>query len=397
MQRFTGIQYLMIDIANSFGLDKETWDHRLQWFADNEPQLDALVSDAEEPAQFLAGVLAYRKAQLSQPTGYMCGLDATASGIQLLAILSGCRISADSVNLTGTPGRKDAYTRCYARINEILESAGSIARSRVKEALMTAMYGSKAVPKRVFGEGTPELAAFYQVIDELLPGVNALNQELIALWRDDVHAHYWQLPDGFEVAIKVIVEADHPIEFNGVKHVLRVKHNLPKKGGIALGANIIHSVDGMIVREMNRRCNFDVNQVNKLRQLTTGGTSLCRPKDQELLKILRLCRSAGFLSGVVIEHLDEKNFGHLDASEVRKLRMLLLSMQKSFPVVCIHDCFKFHANNGNEVREHYRNILAELASSTVLQHIASQILRKPLTLKVDDISDLIEDSSYALS
>lgn len=394
---FTGIQYLMIDIANSFGLDKQTWDTRLDWFAAHEPGLEAMLVSAEDPAQFLAGVLAYRKAQQGLPTGYMCGLDATASGIQLLAVLSGCRISADSVNLTGTPGRKDVYTRCYERMNEILGTQGTIPRADVKKALMTAMYGSKAVPKRTFGEDTAELAAFYQTIEELLPGVNELNQALIGLWQDDALAHYWQLPDGFEVVVKVIIDVDYEISFLGEMHNIRLKRNLPKKGGIALGANIIHSVDGMIVREMNRRCNFNVSHIDSLRQLSTGGTSLSRVKDQDLLKILKLYRTSGFFSAVILDHLDAKNFGHLNSTEIRALKMLLLSMQKSFPVVCIHDCFKFHPNNGNDVREHYRIILAELASSSVLQSIASQVAHRPIQILADDISDLVSDSEYALS
>ena len=31
-QEFSGKDYLRIDIANSFGLDKEDWDVRLAWF-----------------------------------------------------------------------------------------------------------------------------------------------------------------------------------------------------------------------------------------------------------------------------------------------------------------------------------------------------------------------------
>lgn len=394
---FTGLQYLKIDIANSYGLDKMNWDVRLKWTDAHEHELEQLIPFAEEPAQFLAGVLALRKTQAGIATGYMCGLDATASGIQLLAILSGCRVSAESVNLTGCPDRQDAYTRCYARINEILGTSGVIPRADVKRALMTAMYGSKAEPLKIFGKDTPELAAFYQTIDEMLPGVNLLNKALIGLWQEDTLAHEWTLPDGFDVNIKVLVEVEYEVEFADKPHVIRLKHNLPKKGGISLGANTIHSIDGMIVREMNRRCNFDVDHVARLFNMTGGGTSTTRPKDEKLLRLLLLSEASGFFSAAILDVLDAQNYGLLDPDHVRALKMLLLSMQKSFPLVAIHDCFKFHPNNGNDVRDHYRNILAELASSTVLVHIASQITGRVMGSIADDISDLVADSDYALS
>ena len=81
-QRFTGAQYLMIDIANNYGhgLDKKNWIDRLTWFKDNEPQLLSLVQSADEPALYYAGVKAYHDVLEGKPIGYMISLDATSSG-----------------------------------------------------------------------------------------------------------------------------------------------------------------------------------------------------------------------------------------------------------------------------------------------------------------------------
>ena len=133
MQTFTGIEYLKIDIANAFGKDKLTWDERLSWFHANEPVLLAnpveAVRQADEPAQALAGILAYQDVQEGKPTGYLCGLDATASGLQLLALLAGCERSAQTCNLIDTGRREDAYTLVYERMNQILGTQGKIPRS----------------------------------------------------------------------------------------------------------------------------------------------------------------------------------------------------------------------------------------------------------------------------
>ena len=61
--------------------------------------------------------------------------------------------------------------------------------------------------------------------------------------------------------------------------------------------------------------------------------------------------------------------------------------------------FKFHANYGNDVREQYMTILAELADSEILSSIASQITGKDMPVKKmsDNLSVLIYQSEYALS
>src|SRR6516225_5705906 len=110
MQTFTGQEYLKIDIANSFGYDKLSWDARIAWFDANESHLPALVAQAEEPALFYAGVKAWEKAKSGKPTGYPISLDATCSGIQILAALACDRKAAKICNVVDTGKREDAYT-----------------------------------------------------------------------------------------------------------------------------------------------------------------------------------------------------------------------------------------------------------------------------------------------
>ena len=107
-QTFSGKEYLKIDIANNMGLDKEDWDVRIQWFDDNEHQLDALLKQAEEPALYYAGVQAWKKVKEGKPSGYPISLDATSSGIQLLAALTGDRKAARLCNVVDTGHREDA-------------------------------------------------------------------------------------------------------------------------------------------------------------------------------------------------------------------------------------------------------------------------------------------------
>ena len=103
------------------------------------------------------------------------------------------------------------------------------------------MYNSKAVPKRVFGEDTPELAMFYETSYEMLPGVVLLNQILTSLWQPYKDSHDWVMPDGFEVKVKVMVDMEDQIEVLGEKFNIPYKVQAPMEKGISLSANITHS------------------------------------------------------------------------------------------------------------------------------------------------------------
>ena len=407
MQHFTAREYLKIDIANSFGLDKDDWSVRLTWFDQNEQAMRAAPFDwmqrAEEPAQFLAGLNAWEKACLGQKTGYLCGLDATASGIQLLSVLSGCVQSAQQCNVVNTGKREDAYTNMHVHMDGLLNHSNQYTRKAVKAAGMTHFYGSKAEPRAAFGEDTPQLAAFYKTIETLLPGADMLNHDLLSLWQPTALSHDWTLPDGFDVKIKVMVSQEHAVTFLDRAYTVTTYVNQAKESGLSMGANIVHSIDGMVVREMGRRCNFDATKLTDMHLMLhteTGGKSTLRQQDLELLRLLECTDASGFMSLVIAEYLDESNLGHLSPAHRQQLIQLIESLPpKPFHLIAIHDCFKFHANYGNDVREQYINIMAELADSDILSHIATQVTGKhmPVNKRSNNLSSYIRQSEYMLS
>ena len=410
MQMFSGADYLRIDIANAFGFDKYTWKERLDWFEVMEDKLlknpQTMVMTAKEPAQAWAGIQAYKNFLAQEDSGYQCGLDATASGIQLLAVLSGCYKTALTCNLVDTGKREDAYTRAYEEMCSRMETSGTVLRDEVKRALMTGFYGSKAVPREVFGEDTKELSMFYEVAGDLMPGAMQLNEDLQNLWNPETLAHSWVMPDGFDVHIKVLGEEVHQVSFLGVLHDVKVKKVMPQESSRSLSANVVHSVDGYVVREMGRRCNYDVIKNERVWDLlymsdyNEFGKSTAREQDLALLRILELWEQSGVRSAVIFEYLDELNMGHLNPGMVRDLKDLLGSLPAApFPIVSIHDAFKFPPNYGNQLRKQYNNILAELAESNLLSHLATQISGR--TIKVQklshDLGQYIRTADYALS
>ena len=133
MREFTGKEYLMIDIANQAGLDKLTWDQRIEWVQDNENTLEEEAEYADNKPLYRKAVYAYRN--MDKPSGHIMFLDATASGIQLMACLSGDKQTADLVNLIDPENRKDVYQLVADKMTSILGYA--VPKSKAKKPLMT--------------------------------------------------------------------------------------------------------------------------------------------------------------------------------------------------------------------------------------------------------------------
>lgn len=409
MRTFTSKQYLEIDIATNYGLDKASWDERLDWFKKNEAMITVapiatvkghFLPQAKDPALVLAGILAYRDMLAGEPTGYPIGLDATASGLQLLSVLINCPLSASICNVLDRGRCVDAYTAVYDACKAKGMINQQIDRKGCKSALMTHLYGSKAIPKEVFGEGQ-DLQTFYSVLDELLPGANQLNYALLSLWQPDALEHAWTLPDGFDVRIKVMGDQVDTFEFLGMTMETRRKVNMPKESSLSLGANIVHSLDGMVVREMVRRCSYTYEDANRslqaLMYCTTKRTD--RQRDLDLLRQLELWNESGFLSVRIIELIDMGNSGHITAAQRTTIENLINTLPaRPFDVLAIHDCFRCHPNYGNDLRKQYAEIIADISDSNLLSHIASQVTGKPMPANkmLSSLSAQIRQSNYML-
>jgi DNA-dependent RNA polymerase len=404
MQTFTGIEYLMIDIASNFGLEKKTWDERISWFKENESQLDELIHQAEEPALFYAGLKAYQKAKVGIASGYPISLDATSSGLQILACLVGDNFAASLCNVLDTGTRADAYTIIYDSMLTQLGEAAKISRDDCKQAIMTSLYGSTAVPKEVFGEGEL-LTCFLETMDRMAPAVWELNQVMLDIWDPKALSHDWVMPDNYHVHIPVITNTTEKVHFMNEPFEVIRKINAPLDKGRSLGANMTHSIDGMIVREMVRRCNFHPPTVNYCKGVLESGYAGSKQAqdvkntDGQMVKTLwEHYKKSGFLSARILEHLHNHNVGHIDEPGV--IHELIESLPtKPFEVLPIHDCFRCLPNYGDDLRKQYNLQLHSLAKSNMLSYLLSQIILREIQVgKLDDsMAEKILHANYALS
>jgi hypothetical protein len=397
MQRFSGLQYLKIDIASNFGLDKSTWDERLDWFDQHRDCLMEMLATAETPALYYAGVKAYEAALAAQPSGYPVSLDATASGLQILAVLTGDRSAAQLCNVVSTGNREDAYTGVYDRMLDTIGEEGKIKRDQVKQSVMTSLYGSKAVPKEVFGEGAL-LAIFYDTMKELAPAAWELNEAFLDIWNPEALCNSWVLPDNFHVHVKVMSQVKETVHFLNEPFDTFRAVNAPVEEGRSLGANTIHSIDGMIVREMNRRCNYDPVTISRVWRALDGDTSTGQDTDDELvIQLWGLYQHSGYLSARILDHLYGSNIDLVDAAVIRELLESLPA--QPFQIMTIHDCFRCLPNHANDLREQYNRQLMLIARSRLLDFLLSQLVGRKVQCGKADASlwEDILDTEYALS
>jgi len=253
MQTFTGTEYLQIDIANQFGLDRLEWDKRIWWVKDNIGDLKDLDSTAKHPILFRKAYRALKEVIAGRSTNHLMGLDATASGIQIMAAMSGCHRAAKAVNLIDTGQREDLYDDVALNMTKLVDIP--VDRERMKKPVMTFFYGSQAVPKQVFGDGQA-LVCFFNSMLETLPGPYKLMQLFQRFWDGNATEYTWVLPDGHVAKIPVTSTEEKGMEIDEENHLrfhYRAQVIKPQSQGKALAANIVHSVDGWVCREMVKR------------------------------------------------------------------------------------------------------------------------------------------------
>jgi hypothetical protein len=392
-RELTGKEYLMADIAckHDKAYEKLSWDQRIYHFSEIDLKDPKTFKEASNPVGLRAAYNAMEHTALGHPTGYMISLDAASSGLQLLSLLVSCPVSWKLCG--GDENILDAYAEVFLHMNTGLK----IDRKDVKQSIMTALYGSTATPKAVFGE---DVDVFYETMEKMAPGAWDLNLGIQELWDEVEGTTYdWTMPDNFYACIETHDKDVIKFKFLDEEFQVVQKVNERPRFHKGLGPNLIHSVDGMIVREMYRRCQYDLNTMQRVLGLiakgVTGGTS---GKSAAMVQTLwELYQESGFLSVRILDYLYEDTCGLVDMQIIQDLIVTMPDVP--FQLVTVHDCFRCHPNYGNNLRRQYNTILADINDSNLLPFIASQVAKQPISArKVGKIPRaVILNGNYTLS
>lgn len=268
------MKYIQHDIANSYGLDKATFEAKEQFVKDNEgfrlklvltnPNKSVLLKEAKEPLLFYKAVDKYYQAKENKEINYFSKIDATASGMQILAICSQSKKLAKYTNLTDNTKCYDYYIEAKKalKLKEKKEHK-VIVRKLFKKAVMTYWYNSKAVITKT-SESLKELG--YDISEEQLTEaiekcsfgahkIKELANKLFEAIPKKVTNIEYVMPDGFIVDIPMLKPKSMSVSTSKYSATFRYYTNEYhyETNHRAIIANIIHSIDSYVCRQMIRK------------------------------------------------------------------------------------------------------------------------------------------------
>jgi len=224
--------WLSFQVATTYGLDKETLEDRHQWVSNNTDLITKVATDPEvylhlweevdEPWQFMAACHEYYHcciAKDKKTTGLMVAVDATCSGLQILAGLARDKSTAELVNVVPSSKPSDAYKAVAEQAKEFLPTYMHrwMNRAVCKRTVMTIPYNAtkdssrKYIREALLEEGidptkdelTQVVNAVYSSMDTIVPGpmqvMRWIKKHVGQYIRNGATEVEWVTPSGFVV------------------------------------------------------------------------------------------------------------------------------------------------------------------------------------------------------
>ena len=232
---------------------------------------------------------------------------------------------------------------------------------------------------------------FHSTAQKLAPRAYKLRDALLGLWQPFALSHDWVMPDKHHVHKRVWQTKDTVIRvplLNNRSFTFRNKENKGTETGLSIVADLTHSIDGFVVREMQARCNYDRDFLLNRKALL----------EQEMPPNIQRTTFSSLSVLDVLTDVELINLG--DNAKMQLLEGInYVLARKSFELVTVHDEFKCLANHVQHMREHYNRILWELYHSELLFDLIEQISDKRFaTPEYDEsVANAILINNYAIN
>ena len=312
-------RWLRFQVATTYGLDKDTLDDRLTWTYENEWLIERVATDpidnlpdwegAEEPWQFLAACDEFYHCVIKRDrisTGLCVAIDATCSGLQILAGLAKDKSTAKLVNVLPSNKPQDAYKviaeTSKSNIPERLRPNWD--RKKTKRTVMTIPYNAKPFSNRSYirdalkedgieiekEELTQTVNAVREAMNVIVPGpmrvMKWIESEVGKAIKRGAKELKWKTPSGFivnqqifkkefeRITLQVLGQCNMRVSTGDSNKVDKARHKA------ATAPNLIHSLDASLLCDATLAFNNPIALIHD--------SVLCRATDMtELSRIVR--------------------------------------------------------------------------------------------------------------
>tara|TARA_Y100001973_G_scaffold12745_1_gene17682 strand:+ start:682 stop:3021 length:2340 start_codon:yes stop_codon:yes gene_type:complete len=312
-------RWLRFQVATTYGLDKDTLDDRLAWTYENEWLIERVATHpidnlheweaAEEPWQFLVACdemyhCVIKRDRIS--TGLPVAIDATCSGLQILAGLAKDKSTAKLVNVLPSDKPQDAYKvvaeESKSNIPERLRPYWD--RKKTKRVVMTIPYNAKPFSNRTYirdalkedeieiekEELTQTVNAVRDAMNVIVPGpmkvMKWIESEVGKAIKRGAKQLEWVTPSGFivnqqifkkefeRITLQVLGQCNMRVSTGDTDKVDKARHKA------ATAPNLIHSLDASLLCEATLAFDNPIALIHD--------SVLCRATDMtELSRIVR--------------------------------------------------------------------------------------------------------------
>ena len=307
-------QWLAFQVATAYGLDKAPMTERLTWVTENENLITRIAQDpigtrsewegAEEPWTFLAACDEYYHCVINcdrQFTNLPVAVDATCSGLQILAGLARDASTAKLVNVLPSDRPQDAYKviaeEAKPHVPEHLRPY--MDRKTTKRTVMTVPYNAKPFSNRSYirealkekgvevekEDLTAVVKAVRDAMNKIVPGpmrvMTWIEQEVSNAIDRGLQEITWTTPSGFVVRQKLMKRKMIAVELqllgrcqikvsNGDTDKVDKNHHKN-----ATAPNLIHSLDASLLHLAAIRFDAPIALIHD--------SVLCRATDMSVL------------------------------------------------------------------------------------------------------------------
>lgn len=304
--------WLAFQVATTYGLDKATMQERQDWVAANHDLISRVATaplvhlaeweGADEPWQFLAACEEFNACVIECTrswTNLPVAVDATCSGLQILAGLARDQSTAKLVNVFPSEQPQDAYKVVAETAKPKLPNhlAALLDRKVTKRTVMTIPYNATQHSNRAYirealkekgAEFTPDeltqiVSAVREAMYEVVPGpmrvMDWIKKEVGAAFKRGVDHLVWETPSGFIVKQNRRKYKHKRVELE-ILGTCKIKLADSPKGPDVAGhksstaPNLIHSLDASILHRAFLKFNapFTVIHDSVLCRATDMGT-----------------------------------------------------------------------------------------------------------------------------